>query len=102
MDYCDLLMAVGHLPDVIGLTKLLTERFHNKFSRTKASTLNVAEFCREYEPDNTKLKDMFIRFNSAWNTVAKHYGSMFGDCYPLHQNNMIQFWTMTISNYLYF
>ena len=64
------LTAVRHLPDVVRLVRILSDKFHSVFSREDASDLSLSDFCeRNKEIEN--LDELVDSFIDSWNCMME-------------------------------
>ena len=71
---CDTLIAVRSLPDIVLLTKLLSNMFHTQFTRKQAKEMLIKDLLGEHLSDfnlpKEKLDELVHSFVKAWNIAV--------------------------------
>ncbi|XP_022806306.1 E3 ubiquitin-protein ligase RNF213-like [Stylophora pistillata] len=70
------LRAVCHLPNILGLLRILTDRFHRRIDRENAKKLKIREFLQKLPKDQRdNFTKLFQSFCTAWDQVRHHLRS---------------------------
>ncbi|KAF6032078.1 hypothetical protein EB796_009578 [Bugula neritina] len=65
------LMALKYLPDILNLMRLLNGEFHSKFSRAKADSLTIRDFCDQYATEANGIRRLTNSYISSWNLMLQ-------------------------------
>ncbi|XP_067940321.1 E3 ubiquitin-protein ligase RNF213-like [Watersipora subatra] len=70
---CDVLVAVNSLPEVIHLIKILSSKFHGRFTRAQAKEIKIGSFIVRHTKTlnipEERLEKMVRSYVKAWNTA---------------------------------
>jgi len=68
-------MALKYLPDILNLMRLLNGEFHSKFSRAKADSLTIRDFCDQYATEANGIRRLTNSYISSWNLMLQSSNS---------------------------
>ncbi|XP_078382607.1 E3 ubiquitin-protein ligase rnf213-alpha-like isoform X3 [Oculina patagonica] len=70
------LRAVCHLPDILALHRILTDRYHRRIDRDKANQLKIRDFLQEFpKGQRENVTKLFRSFSAAWDQVRLQLSS---------------------------
>lgn len=65
------MVSVKHIPDVLELFKVFSDRFHSRFSRKQSANMQISNFCEEYETEVPNIRKLVKSYIAAWNNMAQ-------------------------------
>ncbi|XP_022797655.1 E3 ubiquitin-protein ligase rnf213-alpha-like isoform X3 [Stylophora pistillata] len=70
------LRAVRHLPEILALLRILTDRFYRRINRDEANKLRIREFLKKLSKDQKEsVTKLFKSFRTAWDQARSQLSS---------------------------
>ena len=67
---CSAVSAIHHLPDVLELMRVFSDKFHSRINRDQASRQQIGDFIAKNKSEALNIGDLVDSFMTAWNTMA--------------------------------